>query len=378
MAHTRSTWIVALLGLVGTAHAAGGRPACTCAVKPQILYRIQEIRAILTAFEAQIARIGDGPRFTNAAYDSFRDTTLLPMLNSMKASSPASARTWAGSTHPFTCKSTFPSAATSCLREALERHEAHHANLCQSASGKVDYRDGGSLADAYREELVAYRIELDYLEASLATLPDSCKPDGWLVYYEVQVRGEGGKVRMQGEDAPHQITWRIDHTYLGTIDLDVAAPLNSQAMMAQFQKASGPMTPQQIQALKQQIMANRGWRPSVATIPIDVAIDDEIVTFDHDPGEGESYENKTLTQKWKGAGQDSVQAAFEVDENTTAGTYNVTLSIKPSGHGGTVTVDEAEVFDRTALGYGGAPTHQEPPPTQRKVGFDKMVLPTVS
>jgi len=102
------------------------------------------------------------------------------------------------------------------------------------------------------------------------------------------------------------------------------------------------------------------------------------VTFDHDPGEGESYENKTLTQKWKGAGQDSVQAAFEVDENTTAGTYNVTLSIKPSGHGGTVTVDEAEVFDRTALGYGGAPTHQEPPPTQRKVGFDKMVLPTVS
>src|SRR5262249_18185205 len=240
----RHAWLLPLLGVVATARAAGG-PACTCTDKPQILYRMMEIRALINAFEAEIARIGDGPRFTNAAYDAFRDTSLQPMLNSMKASTPTSATTWAGSTHPFTCNSSLPSGATRCLREALERHEAHHANVCAtSPSGRLDYRDDGPLADAYREELTAYRIELDYLEASLAALPDSCKPDGWLMYYEVQVRGEGGKTRMRGQDAPTQVTWRIDHTYSGTVDLDVAAPLNPQAVMAQLQKTSAqPMTP---------------------------------------------------------------------------------------------------------------------------------------
>ena len=370
------------VAMPGLAHAG----PCTCQDVPAMKYRIKEARAMLQAYQAEIASIGQGPRYSWSAYRRFEDGPLQTMLNTLKASTPNSPQTWRGGTDPASCRSHFPEAATACLREALRRHEGHHAAVCGTRKGLLggttspltDYRDGNSLAAAYEEEIAAWRLEMDFLQSQIDALPDSCKPPGWILTFEVQVRGSGGRVSHAAGDTPAQHTWKLDHTYSGTVKLDRRTLSHRASHAVQLTPAQlQSLTVQQAMALKQTVSQGKSWDPTQRPVQVDVAIDDQDVRFVHEPGEGPAWEESTTTRKWKGTGTDELRGGVTFEEDTGAATYNVDISIQPAGRSGTVTYDESEEFNRTPSGYGRAPTHEVRPKRPQSLPLATMKIPDV-
>src|SRR5438094_5805 len=104
---------------------------CTCANLKEIEYRMKEIRALIAAYQAEIARLGQtSPPFSNTAYRQFEDGPQQTTLNNMKSATPGSPHTAGGYTDPASCTSHFPSNVSACLADALHAHEGHHATVC--------------------------------------------------------------------------------------------------------------------------------------------------------------------------------------------------------------------------------------------------------
>lgn len=91
----------------------------------------------------------------------------------------ANARSFAAETDP-SCKTWVDPNATSCLKGALQDHEAVHKKACdanKSMNPFIDWRSKQRLVDYMREEQAGYQKELDRLKSELETMKKYCSLD---------------------------------------------------------------------------------------------------------------------------------------------------------------------------------------------------------
>ena len=203
-----------------------------------------------------------------------------------------------------------------------------------------------------------------------------CVPDGWLLSYDVEIRGDGAR----GSGGGSKFSWTIDRLYAGRFELTRTGVVAKNP--AEFAKMSpeklAAMTPQQILDLGKQMTANMAgiWSPGAPESPINVVINDGTKSFDHGPGEGDSFEDVTTTRTYKGANVDEVRGA-SYTEDRVANTYNVSIRMRPTGKRPLVLVEESAEYTRSPFGFGDKPTHEtinEPP---KREPFGQLDIPDV-
>jgi hypothetical protein len=204
-----------------------------------------------------------------------------------------------------------------------------------------------------------------------------CVAAGWILSYQVQIRGQGNQPRARRDS---QISWKVDRSYSGSFELTRSTPLpkNLSALANITPQQLMSMTPQQLRDLQQQMTTPAGglWMPTGPTAPTDLAVDDSIVSFEPGPGEGDSFEDTTTTQTYKGTGHDDVrEAVFQVDP--ASNTYNVTIGIGPTGQKAFFVMQESVEVNRSQFGFGGAPTHEAHSVPPRREPFRRLEIPTV-
>lgn len=362
--------------------AAAAPPPCDCKDVTDILYRIKEANAAIAEYKNQLkSYAAAGTMFTNDEYNiKLQIGKIQPKIQ--PAQPPPKTKTLMGYTDPHSCNS-YPKGGSPCLQEAAMKHESVHSNICygrkpSSLNPLSDYRDGMTMVAVIQEEITAYYNEIAYLTGEFAKLPDKCKPPIWYLHYEVMVTGGGTKTRVISGDRS-QITWKINHKYSGTVELSQPISVPKLAMNPQ---QMAKMTPQQIiQAMQSNLVMQWRYHPTNATqlyVPFDVDIKDEIIKFDHETGEGGSYEETTKTQSWEGKGADGVSNKFVFEVDDLNKTYNITIPIQPSMQSPPqLKFEEKEVINRTAHGYGGAPLHETPTPTKKIILFSTTQIPIV-
>jgi hypothetical protein len=362
---------------------AGAVPPCSCANLAEMKYRIQEARELINGYAAESARIGRGPTYTEAAYRAFNAGPMKTRLAGLSARNPNHPHTEGARTDPMSCNPEIPTGVSVCLQKALEIHEGHHQVACQQRKGhfdtliapNTDYREGRPLAEAYEEEVAAYKDEASFLREQIDALPEECKPPGWILTWEVQIRGEGGST------GKSPFKWKVDRMYSGTAELLLRLPLKKDMMQfsnpAAMQKLMG-MSLQEKKDLKARMQKNASWSVKTPTVPVTVSVDDEIVNFTHETGEGGevTFQDTTKTQRWKGKGPDELHggASISFDDDVASGTFNLTLDLQLLGLIDQVTHLQREDIRRSAGGFGDKPTEViETPPT--RAPFSTMKVP---
>lgn len=373
---------------------------CGCADAKHMLFRIKEANAAINEYKRQIQNYqaqerssGNPVMFTHTEYRNNLQPAVQTVLNNVKNAEPPPSPITAGAkTDPHSCSEPEISGGTPCLQEALRKHESHHSNSCSlkrppRTNPASDYRDAMTMIEVIEEEIVGYTLERAYLASEHAKLPDKCKPPVWYLYYEVTVVGDGSKTRAGG--FRDQITWKVLHKYSGKIEFNQPIP---QLPIPPQQMAL--MSPAQMMAAWQKYPKGSvtSWRhkpllPSLF-VPMEVLIKDEVMTFVYDPGEGITYEQTKTTETWEGDATDGVSNGFEFIINSVDKNYNISIPIKPLDQATTkifatkispqVKNTKKDVIDRTEHGYGGAPTHEEPPATIKMISFDSFEIPTVA
>jgi hypothetical protein len=357
-----------LLLLVLVARTASANPDCTCANLKEIQYRMQEINALIAGYKAEIARLGQSsPPFSEAAYNAFEHGTQQVTLDNMKSANPGSPHTAGGYTGPASCDSHFPDNLSKCLADALHAHESHHASVCSGIKGQhpnttplTDYREKMLLADAYQEEIVSYYLELDVLGQAYRDLPDTCKPKSWFLKWDLTISGKS--------DQTSKIKWAVKHEYSGAVELsDVGVVMGAMPRLTPQQAKA--MTPAQAMAMVKNAKKVHMWLYKAPTMfgAIDVTIDDSVKRKNHDRGEGESFENTTTTNTWKGTTKDQVQNSYKLEVDEQAKTYNITIPFTPMGQTKSIATEEIVEIERSAYGWGNKPTHEGPTTTPGSV-----------
>ncbi len=190
----------------------------------------------------------------------------------------------------------------------------------------------------------------------------------WYVDYTVTVKGSGEKT---GTDGDSTIRWSIDRTYSAVMKLNSSFDIGNQEVMKK-------MNSQQImEAMKTKRYTTFRYLPSKPNddMPLRVTIDDAINVITKERGEGDSFENTTVLKNWVADETFNVLNGATLITDNKLLTYNVWLPI--------VFLDSKMIMrsqtkiDRSAYGYGDAPTHEETPVEETKVRFSTFGLPNV-
>ncbi len=373
------TWIFAVLVLASVlpSVAQAAPPVCGCKDKRDLVNRVREARAAIKAYEQLIAKHGDeshGWRF-----GKFYETDIQPNVQkAINGVSDMGANRMGGSTDPSTCdrnpnKIMSGSKHTACLGAVIDRHEQVHGAACKKWKDgsygqlrKPDYRGAKGVKAALEEEIDAYNTEIAFIKQQI----DAACPLGWKVDVDVMIHGQGSKAT---NDLSH-IEWKVMHRYKGSVELTVG-PVPT----ASLADGSNPTPAQLISGEFTQV-----WQPAapgggkMASVPLQVEIDDSISNYIKDPGEGQTYEATTNRTTWKGKGADKTHGVGSLVVDEARKLHELVLEVKPSSTTKQLDVVEKEIIDRTPYGYGDAPTHEEKTLKKTKEPFSVMTLPVIA
>ncbi|HWB76320.1 MAG TPA: hypothetical protein VG755_15225 [Nannocystaceae bacterium] len=367
MAHRIVSLLLCLLAAaLVPAVARAAAPECKCADKNDLLNRYREAKAAIAEYKRQIAKLGNAP----FRYPKYRHDVQPDVQKAINVVTNGAANRVAGGTDAGTCErkpNTVNSGKqTACIAKAIEIHEGVHRSACEDwklAEGPFrgnDYRKGQSMAKFLNEEIAAYQAEIEFIKQQF----DASCPLGWTVDFDVTVIGEGSKAT----NSLSSIQWKVSHKYSGTVDLVLGVPIPS------LKDGTNPTPAELIAGTYARMWTVLG----SPTTSIDVAIDDRIVQYSKDPGEGDAYEATTTTSTWKGSGKDAASGSpiLEIDERGEL--YSANIPFRPTATTKPLAVVVKESIDRTQYGYGGAPTHEERTPTNTKNPFSVMQIPDIS
>lgn len=341
-------------------------PECKCADKNDLLNRYREAKAAIAEYQKQIAKLGNAP----FRYPKYRHDVQPDVQTAINGVTNGAANRVAGGTDAGTCErnpnKVNSGKQTACIAKAIDIHEHVHQSACEDwklAEGPLrgnDYRKGSSMAKFLQEEIAAYQAEIDFIKKQF----DASCPLGWTVDFDVTVSGEGSKAT----NALSNIQWKVSHKYSGKVDLVLGVPTPSLV------DGKNPTPAELIAGTYARMWSVIG----STTTPIDVVIDDRIVQYSKDPGEGDSYEATTTTSTWKGNGKDAASGIpiLEIDEKGEL--YSVNIPFRPTDKTKQVAIVVKQAIDRTQYGYGGAPTHEETTPTNEKDPFAVMQIPDIT
>jgi hypothetical protein len=337
--------------------------------------RIKEAKAAIAEYKNQIAQHGD--EHHPFRYWVFYDNEVQPEVQkAINAVTDSGANRVAGTTDPRTCdrgsnKVKPGSKQTTCIAKAIDVHENVHGTACNiwknAGSGsrmrRMDYRGSMPVTEALQEEIDAYQAEIDFLKNEMTA---SC-PRGWKVDFTFVISGSGSS----SSNSLSSVSWRVKHSYKGSFELTTGPVPNASLV-------DGTM-PTMAEVLSGEFP--QWWQPATGTkdIPLEVDIDDEIVRYNKEPGEGPAWESVEHTQVWKGDGKDAAAiggASLVVDE--AGKLHEIGFEILPKSTTKQLRVLEKDVFDRTEHGYGGAPTHEEKVIKDIKQPFSAMPLPVIA
>ncbi|HQU28193.1 MAG TPA: hypothetical protein PKZ24_03505 [Nitrospirales bacterium] len=166
----------------------GGQAACGCSEqdKLDVINRINQVKAAMKEYDALISEWekrekGTGePLLLNATQ---RKIVQGSIGFRMAGAGDPHARSFGAGTNAA-CEVTIDPNATSCLRGALEDHEAVHQKICESQKGKasifdlagqIDWRVNQRIVDYMKEEKTGYQKELERLTEERQKQEKNCK-----------------------------------------------------------------------------------------------------------------------------------------------------------------------------------------------------------
>ena len=181
--------VLSLGGLLPDSKAqSAGQAACGCSEqdKRDLESRINQVKAAMKEYDALVSEWekkekGAGePLLLNPTH---RGSIQGSVGFKMSGARDPNARAFDAITDPA-CHTDVNSSATSCLRGALEDHEAVHKKACdknKSLNPFIDWRDSQRVVDYMKEEKAGYQKELERLEEELNKQQKNCpkitKPD---------------------------------------------------------------------------------------------------------------------------------------------------------------------------------------------------------
>ena len=195
--------VILIMSVPGTCRA----DDCGCNDVRDIRNRICEAKAAISEYERQIYRLKskeqkDGKPYllTKERYEGFMQPCVQEALDSVidEGATRSTAKTLNNCTIEVF---DWPKKPTACVRKALLTHEAIHQQVCRKfvdvtsweagfishfASIFKEFREGMSMMDMAKEEIVAYQQELGFLRMQLLQLSERCpktmftvqRPDG--------------------------------------------------------------------------------------------------------------------------------------------------------------------------------------------------------
>jgi hypothetical protein len=164
--------------------------ACNCAEIPDLISRGHEVQAAISALKNQINDLESGERagrhvpYTSATYDGFIRSAIKDAMD--RAYEKDAHRAKDDLTFTLDCSSTIKtSEGTGCLWQSLEINEAARQRACESSRSAIgqlvgsDWRTHYSLVAFARQEIQAYREELDFINQQLTVLYAKCNFSKW-------------------------------------------------------------------------------------------------------------------------------------------------------------------------------------------------------
>lgn len=172
----------------------------------------------------------------------------------------------------------------------------------------------------------------------------------WYVDFTITMKGKGQKeAEREGES---DIFWEINRTYYSNMEF-----VGNNSMPNEF----------------------RSQNEKTKTPSVHVTIADRLLIFNKGPGEIGTHEDKTVETHWDG---DFIETGSglnaRLETNNQAATYNVWIPFIPyRSKTKEIKMTKQTTIDRSAVGYGGKPTHEELPIENSLVGSDSLGVPTL-
>ncbi|MEO6611998.1 MAG: hypothetical protein ABIT05_11715 [Chitinophagaceae bacterium] len=196
----------------------------------------------------------------------------------------------------------------------------------------------------------------------------------WYMEFSVTIQGNG---KQTSDDEDDLIEWEVDRSYSGIIELNDSMSFYKPGLNAQ----------EHDEAIKTKRFSAFHNIPSNGPknyMLLNVRIHDRynITTLDGD--EGDSFENTTIKKTWKYSspqegGKVYAANAVQLSIDNKLRTYNVFIPILPADNSisfASLSVDT--VIDRSEMGYGDAPTHEEKSGPESYVLLHSIGMPSVT
>ena len=170
MARSMLSWLSAAWALVPLPAAVAAAEQCGCFDGYDLGSRQAIAAAAIQAYQDAIED-WDGfgaPMAFEPSRQQFQNERIRPAVN--RAVYPESNRAAGRTDELCQIQNTAP---TACLHEAIQQHETIHANACR-IGGPTRFLGNGGLEAYAREEIVAYRAELKWVQQHLDRLRRQC------------------------------------------------------------------------------------------------------------------------------------------------------------------------------------------------------------
>ena len=197
----------------------------------------------------------------------------------------------------------------------------------------------------------------------------------WYLSFEMTIKGKGETKK--GEEDEIEAWWDIDRTYSGVVELNYPTPASIAVNKS--------MSPDEIMAAVKSapvkwLHSGKGNDPNQLYLMVKVKINDKIYMKLNDKGEGGSFENTTSLIYWNGVGTAMMDNAVEflIDKNKSS--YNITIPLKfKVGEYGdkNLKIERHKSIERSAFGYGDAPTLETLPIKYEDVPLGTLQFPVV-
>ena len=192
--------------------------------------------------------------------------------------------------------------------------------------------------------------------------------------FTVTIKGEG---KQTNEDEDYITEWIVDRTYSGVIKLNDSIPWYKPGLGTQ----------ENMEAIKSHRFTAFQYMPPEITkanwMPLGVQIRDLYRVTNIGEGEGSSFENTKILKTWRFNSDESGKMAFvpnavQLSTDSKLRTYNVFIPLLVAeGNKNHVSLFVDTVIDRSSMGYGDAPTHEETPVQITLVSIRSLGIPNV-
>jgi hypothetical protein len=180
----------------------------------------------------------------------------------------------------------------------------------------------------------------------------------WHGQFKVTISGHGNHAaELMGEP---DIEWWIDRSYSGSFVLSGPRV---------FRDTAGGPVDKTKDSYVCEITRTNPWK-------VTVSVNDKVVRFLEGPGEIFTHENTTVTTTWQQLHPEEGDASrVELVVNRKAGNYYFLFPLLPKIKTKNVRMVRQTTIDRSAMGYGGKPTHEVQPAMEDMIGVDSIAVP---